>query len=58
MRGARLGAAPGLSSGVGGPQRVSLELEQVVGGRDQAPFGAGGRQSSAFEASIRRFALI
>jgi hypothetical protein len=60
-RGVGLAAAPsaegrwpgGLSLGSGGcgRQGVSVELEEVVGGGDQAPFRAGGHPASAFEAS-------
>jgi hypothetical protein len=38
---------------------VPVQLQQVVGGGDQAPFRVGGGPASEFEARpIRRFALI
>ena len=49
---------PGVFSGAGGLQTVAVELEQVVGGGDDAPFGAGGREASAFEAVDAPVALI
>jgi hypothetical protein len=39
-----------LRSHRGEPQGVSVKLEQVVGGGDQAPFGAGRGPASSFEA--------
>lgn len=37
------------NSGCRGRQSVPVELQEVVSGGDQAPFGADGRPASAFE---------
>ena len=45
----RVAAAPPFSGGLGGDV-VLVELEEVVGGGDQAPFGADGGSASSVEA--------
>src|SRR5918994_518240 len=38
------------AAALGGRERVAVELEEVVGGGDQPPFGADGAASSSSEA--------
>jgi hypothetical protein len=44
------GLAQALAVRLGPLRRVVVELEQVVGGVDWGPFGAGAREASAYEA--------
>jgi hypothetical protein len=45
-----VGFVAALFLGSGGCELVAVELEQVVGGRQQPPFGADGRSAAAQEA--------
>ena len=45
------GGADGPDSRRGASEGVAVELGEVVGGRDQAPFGARGRRSSSVRAA-------
>src|SRR3954468_13661332 len=43
-------AGPGRPGSVAGPVEVPVELDEVVGGGHEAPFGAGGGSSAAVKA--------
>src|SRR5688500_5349463 len=53
MSGGASAAAPPPRSGCRGGEAVGVELEQVVGGRDQSPLAATGGSASALEAFDR-----